>query len=481
MSEAEKKSRIPPNSKESEMMVLGCMLTSINALNVAADSLEEVDFYYQEHQTVFTSLKAAYRADKPADIHLISEDLKKIGKLDTIGGVSYLTTLAQYAGTSAYIEEYIDLVKEKAILRRMIHTAQNIERSALEGPPDVHAALDQAQADFYKISQNSQNSLGVSIKELITGVKAESKMPYLKELQERQQAFLEKGPGEPGITGVPTHFTELDKMLNGFGNSNLILLGARPAMGKTALILSLAENICFRNKVPVGIFSLEMSSSQLLGRLICSQSEVESQKLQTGSLNGSEYQRVVGAVNNMQKHTMIVDDQPGLKITDLRARARRMKEAHNIGFLAIDYLQLLSGSGNQRAQENRQSEISEISRMLKTLARELNIPILCAAQLSRKVEERQGHRPMMSDLRESGSLEQDSDVIMFLFRRDYYDKHDKPGMAELLVAKNRHGGTGDVPLTFRKEIGQFVNYTPINPQNDGMKNNKDAFAAFSPE
>jgi replicative DNA helicase len=481
MSEAEKKSRIPPNSKESEMMVLGCMLTSINALNVASDSLEEMDFYYTEHQLVFTSLKTAYRSDKPADIHLISEDLKKLNKLDAVGGVSYLTTLAQYAGTSAYIEEYIDLVKEKAILRRMIHAAQNIERTSLEGPADVHAALDHAQAEFYKISQSSQNSQGVTIKEILSGVKAESKIPYLKEIQERQQAFLEKGPGDPGITGVPTHFLELDKMLNGFMNSNLILLGARPAMGKTALILSIAENICFRNKVPVGIFSLEMSASQLLGRLICSQAEVESQKLQTGSLNGGEYQRIVGAVNNMQKHTMIVDDQPGLKITDLRARARRMKEAHNIGFLAIDYLQLLSGSGNKQSQESRQGEISEISRMLKNLARELNIPILCAAQLSRKVEERQGHRPMMSDLRESGSLEQDSDVIMFLFRRDYYDKHDKPGLAELLVAKNRHGGVGDISLTFRKEIGQFANYTPINPQAETGKSNRDAFAAFSPE
>jgi replicative DNA helicase len=182
----------------------------------------------------------------------------------------------------------------------------------------------------------------------------------------------------------------------------------------------------------------------------------------------------------MQKNTMIIDDQPGLKITDLRARARRMKETHGIGFLAIDYLQLLAGSGNNRSQENRQGEISEISRTLKTLARELNIPILCAAQLSRKVEERQGHRPMMSDLRESGSLEQDSDVVMFLFRRDYYDKHDKPGLAEVIVAKNRHGAIGDVSLTYRKEIGQFANYTPINPGTN-FQANKEAFAAFSPD
>ena len=478
---AETKTRVPPNSKESEMMVLGCMLTSINALNVGADTLDERDFYYQEHQTVFATLKAVYRAYKPADIHIIGEELKRASKLEAVGGISYLTLLAQYAGTSAYIEEYVELVREKSILRRMIHAAQNIERTALEGPADVSGALDEAQAQFYQISQSSQNSLGTSIKDLISGVKAESKMPYLKELQLRQQKYQERGPDELGITGVPTHLTDLDKMLNGFMNSNLILLGARPAMGKSALITTIAENICFRNKIPVGIFSLEMGADQILTRLICSQAEVESQKIQTGSLNGGEYQRVVAAANHMNKHTFVIDDQPGLKITDLRARARRMKEAYNIGFLAIDYLQLLSGSGNNRTQENRQVEISEISRMLKTLARELNIPILCAAQLSRKVEERPNHRPMMSDLRESGSLEQDSDVVMFLFRRDYYDKHDKPGLAELIVAKNRHGGIGDIPLTFRKEIGQFANYSPIPVQGEGARANKEAFSAFSPE
>jgi replicative DNA helicase len=225
---------------------------------------------------------------------------------------------------------------------------------------------------------------------------------------------------------------------------------------------------------------LEMSATQLLHRMICSQSEVESSKISTGSLSGQEYQRIVAAVHSMQKHTMIIDDQPGLKITDLRARARRMKEAYNIGFIVIDYLQLLSGSGTLRSAESRQIEISEISRMLKNLAREINVPILCLAQLSRKVEERQGHRPMMSDLRESGSLEQDADVVMFLFRREYYDKADKPGLAELIISKNRHGAVGDVNLTFRKELAQFANYTPIQVQLPGAKSNKDAFAAFSP-
>lgn len=408
MVETDKKSRIPPNSKESEMMVLGCMLTSINALNVTADSLLETDFYYTEHQIIFLTLKEAYCSDKPADIHLISEELKRKGKLEAVGGISYLTTLAQYAGTSAYIEEYVDLIRGKSILRQMIAAAQRIEKTALEDPSDVLASLDDAQTFFFNISQENQQNAGVAIKDLLTGLKAESKLPFLKELQERQQQFLEKDPNEPKITGIPTHFIDLDRLLNGLGNSNLMILAARPAMGKTALALCIAENICFKNNLPVGIFSLEMSASQLLHRLICSQSEVESEKIQTGSLNGSEYQRIVAAVNSMQKHTMIIDDQPGLKITDLRARARRMKEAYNVGFIVIDYLQLITGSGNNRSQENRQVEISEISRMLKNLAREINIPILCLAQLSRKVEERQGHRPMMSDLRESGCLSGDT-------------------------------------------------------------------------
>ncbi len=475
------KTRVPPNSKESEMMVLGCMLTNVNALNMAADSLDDFDFYYTEHQTIFSSLKSIYRADKPADIHIVGEELKRQNKLDNVGGISYLTTLAQYAGTSAFIEEYVQLVREKSVLRRMIITAQGIEKTALEEPADVLAALDDAQSQLFQISQENQRHGGVTIKDLISGLKAESKMPYLKELQERQQKYQERGPDQPGITGIPTHFIDLDKMLNGFNNSNLMILAARPAMGKTALAVGLAENICFRNHMPVGIFSLEMSASQILHRTICSQAEIESEKIQTGSLSGSEYQRVVAAVNMMQKHTLLIDDQPGLKITDIRARARRMKEAHNVGFIVIDYLQLISGSGNSRSNENRQTEISEISRMLKNLARELNIPILCAAQLSRKVEERQGHRPMMSDLRESGSLEQDADVVMMLFRRDYYDKYDKPGMAEIIVAKNRHGPVGDVQLTFRKEIGQFANYSPVHSAGDMAKGNKEAFSAFSPE
>jgi replicative DNA helicase len=671
MSNAESKVIIPPHSKDSEMMVLGSMLTSSSRLNIAADALDDSDFYFSEHKIIFGALKTAYKNDKPADIHLISEELKRQNKLQAVGGIAYLTSLAQYAGTAPYIEEYAELVKAKSLLRRMVHTAQEIEREALSDPADVHVALDGAQQKFFAISQAANPSAGILIKEILSGVKALSRLPYLKELQERQENYQKKGAEDPGISGMPTHFIDLDKMVGGLSPSNLMILAARPAMGKTALALNIAENICFRNEIPVGIFSLEMTAEQLLHRIICSQAEVESDKIKNGSLSGIEFQRIVSCVNAMQNSAMIIDDQPGLKITDLRARARRMKEAYGVGFLVIDYLQLLSGSGYLKSVENRQMEISEISRMLKNLARELNIPILCLSQLSRKVEERQGHRPMMSDLRESGcltgdtliqesttgkfytlkelaerteqtplfvyavdrdlkigshkmikafysgkkrvfalktglgrsikasanhpflkvegwmsldklkvgdrialpresafqqplyeieeeelslaearsgdggslfsagnarrrldsfegclptremhalrqfsiywddivsitplgiedvydatvenvhnfvasdiivhnSIEQDSDVVMFLLRREYYDAYDKPGMAELIVAKNRHGGVGSVNLTFRKEIAQFNNYSGIQAAAPAEEES-DPFASF---
>ncbi len=463
MAEKELKVRIAPNSKESEMMVLGCMLTSINSLNVAADKLHDIDFYFNEHKLIFGVLKEAYKNDKPADVHIIGEALKRQEKLQAVGGPAYLATLAQYAGTSAHIEEYCSIVHEKSVLRRMINAAQFIEKNALEQPPNVEQALDEAQKLFFEIGQSSRSAKGILLNEILTGVKAESGIPFLKHLEERQTRYRERGADELGITGIPTHLTDLDRMVNGFNNSNLMILAARPAMGKTALAINLAENICFRNNIPVGIFSLEMSAEQLVHRLICSQSEVESDKIKTGSLDGHEYQRVVETVNRIQHYPLIIDEQPGITIGDLRARARRMKESYGIGFLVIDYLQLLTGSSSSRNAESRQQEISEISRNLKNLARELNIPILCLSQLSRKVEERPGHRPMMSDLRESGSIEQDSDIVMFLLRREYYDPMDKPGMAELIVAKNRHGSVGTVNLTFRKEIAQFANYTSIAP------------------
>lgn len=466
MMDPSQKARIPPNSQDSEKMVLGSMLTSINALNVAADLLDDSDFYYSEHKIIFSILKQAYKADKPVDIHLVSEELKRQDKLKAVGGVAYVTTLAQYAGTSAHIEEYANLVRDKSVLRSMINASQKIEKNALEDPPDVVVSLDEAQQLFYQISQKANSKTGVLIGDVLSGVKAEAKQPFLKLLEERQERFKKLGPTDSTVTGVSSGLYDLDKLLNGLNNSNLMILAARPAMGKTALVVNIAEHVCFKSNVPVGIFSLEMSADQLVHRIICSQAEVESDKIKTGSLNGAEFQRIYNSVRQIEKHVMVIDDQPGLKITDLRSRARRMKEAYGIGLLVIDYLQLITGSGAYRTQENRQIEIAEISRMLKNLARELDIPVLCAAQLSRKVEERSGHRPQMSDLRESGSIEQDADIVMFLLRRDYYDPNDKPGMAEIIVAKNRHGAVGNVNLVYNKPIARFDNYAPIRQREE---------------
>lgn len=479
MSDIETKVRVPPHSKPSEMMVLGCMLTSVNALNIGADSLDDSDFYFTEHKIIFQILKSAYKNDKPVDLHLVCEELKRQDKLKSVGGAAYVTTLAQYAGTSAYIEEYCAIVRDKAMLRSMIGAAQVIEKKALEEPEDVVSTLDEAQQLFYQISQAAHPSNGKLLSDILSGTKSENQTPFLKELEERQEKYRTRGPEDPGITGIPTSFVDLDKMINGLGRSNLIIVAGRPAMGKTAFSINVAENVCFKQKMAVGIFSLEMSADQLVHRIICSQSEVESDKIRTGSLSPHEFQKVVSAVGFMQQHTMIIDDQPGLKITDLRARARRMKESYDIQVLIIDYLQLITGSGNSRTQESRQSEIAEISRMLKNLARELNIPVICPSQLSRKVEERPGHRPQMSDLRESGSIEQDADVIMFLLRREYYDPMDKPGMAEVIVGKNRHGAIGTVNMTYRKELAQFANYTPL--VSGGLHSPVDeSFSHFSP-
>lgn len=469
MAEGSVKFKIAPNSKESEMMVLGCMLTSINSLNVGADSLRDEDFYYTEHKVIFQVLYSAYKDDKPADVHLVCEELKRQGKLQAVGGVGYVTTLAQYAGTSGYIEQYVEVIKSKAILRGMVNAAQVVEKKALEEPADVRAALDEAQQIFFQISQKVNTKAGILVRDFLSGMHAKSSKPFLKELEERQEQYRLRGPEDPGITGIPTGLIDLDKMIDGLSQSNLLILAARPAMGKTALAINIAENVCFNSKIPVGVFSLEMSAEQLVHRIICSQSEVESEKIKTGSLNGGEYQKILASVKKIEKDLMVIDDQPGLKITDLRARARRMKETYNVGLIVIDYLQLLSGSGSGLSMENRQSEISEISRMLKNLARELDIPILCLSQLSRKVEDRTGHRPMMSDLRESGSIEQDADIILFLLRPEYYDPLNKPGMAELIVGKNRHGSIGTVQLTFRKEIAQFVSLSPVRVSPDAME------------
>ncbi len=448
----------PPSSKESEMMVLGCMLTSINSLNVGADSLDDADFYYNEHKIIFQVLKNAYKSDKPADVHIVCEELKRQDKLKSIGGAAYVTSLAQYAGTSAYTEEYVQIVQNNSILRRMIYAAQKIEKEALQGPDDVYSCLDNAMDEFFQISQSNLTECGKTAEEIISGAKSESKKSFEQILIENKARFDQFGSQGSKFSGIPTGFIDVDRMINGLGNSNFIVLACRPSMGKTALSLNIALNVTRNSKIPVGIFSLEMSAEQLIHRMICSDSGISSTKITTGEFSQKEYDLVSKASEEIRQLPIIIDDQSGLKINDIRARARKMVQKKKVGLLIIDYLGLINGSTRP---ESRQMEISEISRMLKGLARELNIPILCCAQLSRKVEERAGHRPLMSDLRDSGSIEQDADVVMFLYRREYYDPNDKPGVAEIIVSKNRHGPVGNIQLAYNKEIAKFENYTPF--------------------
>ena len=404
-------------SEEAERLLLGAMLASFSNLNRALDFLDADSFFLAKHKLIFSVICGCYKNDQEVDPFIVSERLKEQGQLESVGGRDYLLELAEGAGTSVYILGYAKIVNEKALLRRLLSAVDTIKQSVYAPNLDVADILSEAQGRLFAISQGSLNYENHLVKDLLT--KGVDDRSFLEALQHQQKLFRKAGNNAAKVVGIPTNFYDLDRLIQGFRKSNLMILAGRPGMGKTALALNLAENICFKNSVPVALFSLEMSADQLLTRMVSSYSEVEATKIVSGSLNNDEYQNVVVAVNEMKKHTMIIDDHAGLKITDLRARARRLKEVYNIGFIVIDYLQLLSGSGTMRSTESRQLEVSEISRLLKTLARELDIPILCLSQLSRKVEERHNHRPMLSDLRESGCLHGDTKIIDADTQKEY--------------------------------------------------------------
>lgn len=321
----------------------------------------------------------------------------------------------------------------------------------------------------------------VKISDILNGKKRFNGMPVLKELQLKSELFVSNRNDDIFISGIKTNFSDLDKMIRGLESSQLIILGSRSAMGKTTLAMNIVENICFKQGMSVGVFSLETSAEQLSHRMICSLAEVESEKIKTGAINGLEYQRVVGAHHIIQESTLLIDDNPGgLSITDIRERAHQMKAQFNIQLIVIDYLQLITTSAPFLPCDNRAHDLSEITRILKYLSKELNIPIICLSQLSRKVEERPGHRPTITDLRDCGAIEDHADIVMFLLRREYYDANDKPGCAELIVAKNRHGEVGSVNLTFRKEIGQFSNYIAPRRPSMHIDFDEEAFSHFAP-
>lgn len=454
---------LQPHSKESEMMILGCMLTSINSLNIASEEVTEDDFYFPEHKEIFRILKDASINDKPADVHLIAESLKKENRLQEVGGIAYLTTLAQYAGTSAYIEEYAKELKEMRMRRDIIRASQEVQKDSFE-LADPFKIIDKLKNRLENIEKNKEDSKSEisQIGEIIQGKKSQiDDRPFLEKVSERQSFF--EAHGKPYLTGIPTGFVDLDSKATPLEDTNLIIVAARPAMGKTALGMNIASYTCFEKNMPVGVISLEMGRDQLLERLISSRTRIPGENIKRGILTKEELKKIKEEVDKISDSQFFIIDRGCHTIQKVVSTARKLKEAKGIKLLVLDYLQLLGSGGSS---DSRQYEVAEISRSLKMLAMELKIPILCIAQLSRKVEERMDKRPLMSDLRDSGQIEQDADAILFIYRRDYYDKNDKPNEAELLLKKNRHGSEVDIRLHFNKECGTFSNLAPL----DSLKN-----------
>lgn len=430
--------KVPPYSIEAEQSVLGSMLLSKDAIFVAIERLNADDFYKDSHKNIFTTIAKLSENHEPVDLITVTEALRDAKILEQIGGVTYLTALTEAVPTTANITYYCKIVEEKALLRRLIKTTSKILSYAYDSKSDVEEILDEAERMIFEITQKRRVENFYHIKDVL-----------LSTFERIEELYNNEG----GITGVPTGFPDLDEMTSGFQPSDLILIAARPSMGKTAFALNIAQNAAIRHDIPVAIFSLEMSKEQLVQRMLCSESNVDSHRLRTGRLREDDWPRLARAMGPLSEAPIFIDDTPGISSLELRAKARRLKAEKGLGMVIIDYLQLMSG----RNAENRQQEISAISRSLKALARELNVPVVALSQLSRAPEMRADHRPILSDLRESGSQEQDSDLVAFLYRDEYYNSDtEKKNIAEVIISKQRNGPTGTVELVWLSQFTKFA-------------------------
>ena len=437
--------RVPPHSIEAEQSVLGGLLLDNLAWDRAADLLTESDFYRYEHRQIYTAISALVGGGKPADVVTVHEQLQSLGRADDCGGQAYLNALAQSVPSAANIRRYAEIVRERAVLRKLIGASDEIATQAFnpQGKP-VTQILDEAESRIFQIGEEGSRS-----KQGFIGIDK-----LVVELIDRVTELHENGAEE--VTGVRTGFYDLDRYTAGFQKGDLIVLAARPSMGKTALALNIAEHVAVREELPVLVFSMEMGASQLALRMVGSLGRIDQQHLRTGALHDDEWTRLTEAVDQLGKVSLYIDETPALNPAELRARARRMARQFGgtLGLIVVDYLQLMSGSSG--SDENRATELGEISRGLKALAKELQCPVMALSQLNRSVETRNDKRPLMSDLRESGAIEQDADVIMFIYRDDYYNKDSKePGVAEIIISKQRNGPTGTVKLAFLKPITKF--------------------------
>ncbi|PLR94049.1 replicative DNA helicase [Bacillus sp. T33-2] len=433
--------RQQPQNIEAEQAVLGAIFMEPSSLTVASEVLIPEDFYRAAHQKIFNVMLKLNDLGKAVDLITVTEELAAAKLLEDTGGVSYLSELAASVPTAANIEYYARIVEEKSLLRRLIRTASGIAQDGYTREDEVEALLGEAEKNIMEVAQRKNAGAFHNIKDVLVRT-----YDNIEEMHNR------KGD----ITGLETGFTELDRITAGFQRNDLIIVGARPSVGKTAFALNIAQNVAKRTGENVAIFSLEMGAEQLVMRILCAEGNIDAQRLRTGSLTEEDWGKLTMAMGSLSNAGIFIDDTPGVRITDIRSKCRRLKQEHGLGMILIDYLQLILGSG--RSGENRQQEVSEISRSLKQLARELQVPVIALSQLSRGVEQRQDKRPMMSDIRESGSIEQDADIVAFLYRDDYYDKEsENKNIIEIIIAKQRNGPVGTVQLAFVKEYNKFVN------------------------
>ena len=433
--------KIPPHDLDAEQAVLGSMMTDSTAVTTALETLKADAFYREDNRAIYQAIINLYNKSEPVDIITLKDELESMGKFEQVGGYEYLASLPDKVPTTANVQKYIKIVEEKSILRNLIRTANEIIELGYGQTEEVEDIMDRAETKIFDIMQ-SKNQKGYSpIKDVLV-----ESFTKLEELYNRKQH----------VTGVPTGFIELDDKTAGLHGSELILVAARPAMGKTAFALNIAANAALRGNTAVAIFSLEMSKDQLVNRILCSEALVDSNKVRTGKLEEDDWVKLAGAIGPLSEAEIFIDDTPGISVMDIRTKCRKLSMEKNIGLVVIDYLQLIQGS-NKRSG-SREQEISEISRSLKILAKEINVPVIALSQLSRAVEQRPDHRPMLSDLRESGAIEQDADIVMFLYRDDYYNKEtEKPGIAEVIIAKQRGGSTGTVELIWKGNYTKFLN------------------------
>lgn len=443
--------RVPPQNIEAEQAVLGAMLIDKEAIAKATEVLSADDFYREAHRVIFSAMLELYNKNEAVDMVTVTEILKRDNKLEDIGGIAYITSLANVVLTAANVKYHAEIVAEKSVLRQLVRVSTEIAAMGYEANEDVGTLLDTAESRILEISNRKKKNDFTAINDIL-----------MDSVQSIESLLQNKG----ALTGLPAGFADLDKLTSGLHPSDFIILAARPSMGKTALALNIVQNVALRAHKVIGgeprsvaFFSLEMSKEQLVNRMLCAEAGIDSQRLRVGEMRDEDWTHLWDACDTMSRAKIYIDDTAGITAMDMRSRARRLKAEHGLDLIVVDYLQLMQGSGKRNNSGDRQQEVSEISRSLKALARELDVPVLALSQLSRSVESRQVKRPMLSDLRESGSLEQDADIVAFLYREDYYNPETENKHTELIIAKHRNGPVDTVNLFFQKQFTKFVGFT----------------------